>query len=43
MTNNIKGLNFETDCKEKLAKLGFSEISLTRNTDFGADIIAILT
>lgn len=42
MTNNKKGLDFEVACKNKLAELGFVEISITRNTDFGADIIATL-
>lgn len=42
MTNQEKGLEFEKQCFMKLVDLGFSDLSLTKNTDNGADIIGTL-
>lgn len=38
MNNNEKGLMFEQKCFKKLKELGFTDLSLTKNTDNGADI-----
>jgi len=42
MTNREKGLDFENQCFSKLEELGFTDLSLTKNTDNGADIIGCL-
>ena len=42
MTNHEKGLGFEKQCFSKLVELNFLDLSLTKNTDNGADIIGIL-
>lgn len=42
MTNHEKGLEFEKQCFLKLTELNFLDLSLTKNTDNGADIIGIL-
>ena len=42
MTNQEKGLEFEKRCFSKLVDLNFTDLSLTRNTDNGADIIGTL-
>ncbi|MBQ7004362.1 MAG: restriction endonuclease [Oscillospiraceae bacterium] len=39
MTNQEKGLDFEKQCFSKLTDLGFTDLSLTKSTDNGADII----
>lgn len=39
MTSNKKGLDFEKKCFDKLVEIGFSALSLTKNTDNGADIV----
>lgn len=39
MTRQEKGLAFEKQCFSKLDDLGFIDLSLTKNTDNGADII----
>ena len=42
VTNQEKGLEFEKQCFSKLVDLNFTDLSLTRNTDNGADIIGTL-
>ncbi len=42
VTNQEKGLEFEKRCFSKLVDLNFTDLSLTRNTDNGADIIGTL-
>ena len=42
MTNQEKGLEFEKQCFLKLVDLNFTDLSLTKNTDNGADIIGAL-
>lgn len=42
MTNQEKGLTFEKQCLAKLVNLDFENLSLTKNTDNGADIIGTL-
>lgn len=42
MSNREKGLAFEKQCFSKLEDLGFTDLSLTKNTDNGADIIGCL-
>ena len=42
MTNQEKGLDFEKRCFSKLVDLDFVDLSLTKNTDNGADIIGTL-
>ena len=42
MTNRDKGLEFEIQCFSKLVDLNFTDLSLTKNTDNGADIIGTL-
>lgn len=42
MTNREKGLEFEKQCFSKLVNLNFADLSLTKNTDNGADIIGTL-
>lgn len=42
MTNREKGLEFEKQCLMKLIDLKFNDLSLTNNTDNGADIIGTL-
>ena len=42
MTNREKGLEFEKQCLIKLVELNFLDLSLTKNTDNGADIIGVL-
>lgn len=42
MTNQEKGYNFEKQCFSKLVDLNFTDLSLTKNTDNGADIIGTL-
>ena len=42
MTNQEKGLDFEKRCFSKLVDLNFSNLTLTKNTDNGADIIGTL-
>ena len=42
MTNQEKGLDFEKRCFSKLVDLNFGDLSLTKNTDNGADIIGTL-
>lgn len=39
MTNHQKGIEFEKECYQKLESLGFKDLSFTKNTDNGADII----
>ncbi len=39
--NLQKGLDFEKRCEDKLKQLGFTGVSLTKWTDFGADIVAM--
>lgn len=39
MTNQEKGIEFEKECYKKLKDLGFSDLSLTKATDNGADIL----
>jgi hypothetical protein len=38
--NVKKGLDFEKKCVDKLKKLDFANVSLTKYTDYGADIVA---
>ncbi len=38
--NLQKGLDFEKKCVDKLKQLGFTDVSLTKWTDYGADIVA---
>lgn len=42
ITNQEKGLEFEKRCFMKLVDLGFSDLSLTKHIDNGADIIGTL-
>ena len=42
VTNQEKGLDFEKKCFSKLVDLDFTDLSLTKNTDNGADIIGTL-
>ena len=42
MTNQEKGLEFEKQCFLKLSDLNFYDLSLTKNTDNGADIVGAL-
>lgn len=38
--NLKKGLDFEKKCEDKLKQLGFTDVSLTKWTDYGADVVA---
>ena len=39
-SNLQKGLDFEKKCEDKLKQLGFTNVALTKWTDYGADIVA---